>query len=457
MMEVDGVSNVRTCVTQVRDGMRINRQKYLAEFASPFLNMLKLTPQVYMKLFTRPGIIYAPAMTLMRQFTGIGSLPKEATSEPSHKAKSIELEAELLVIGGGPAGLSGAIEAGQRGVDTILVDDKPILGGQLVKQTHTFFSDVKYAAGRRGFNLGAEMVGKVSKLPSVRLLTSADAVGYYPDENVVLLTKGDGTTFRVKAERYLLSTGAYEKNLVFDNNDLPGVYGAGGVQTLLNVYGIKPGNRGLIIGTGNVALMVAYHLLQAGIDVEAVVAPSFKRIRGYFVHAAKLRRLGVPIITGHTISKALGSKRVEGAEIVRLDEKYSPIPGTEKKMKCDFICIGVGLTPSFELAELFGAEMDYSGPLGGFVPKRDKEFRVTERARIAGDCGSIEEATTAVLVGGLAGLYVTKELGKADKTLMGRIREYTEALGEDRGSPFSAGLNRALAEVTVGGGEEATA
>ncbi len=449
MMEVDGVSNVRTCTTMVKEGMQVKRQRYLADFASPFLNQMKLTPQVYMKLFTRPGFIYGPAMTIMRQFTGIGNLPAKVSGEVISQKSSQEIETELLIIGGGPAGLSGAIEAGQRGVETIIVDDKAALGGQLVKQTHTFFSDVKYAAGRRGFNLGAEMVGKVEKLSTAKILNSTDCVGYYPEENVALLTRSDGTTMRVRAKKYLLSTGAYEKNLVFNNNDLPGVYGAGGVQTLLNVYGVKPGNNGLIIGTGNVALMVAYHLLQAGIEVEAIVAPSFKRLKGYFVHAAKIRRNGIPIITGHTISKALGGNRVTGAEIVRLDEKYEPIPGTERRINCDFICIGVGLTPSFELAKLFGAKMVNNGPLGGFVPIRDKEFRITDKAYIAGDCSSIEEATTAVLAGGLAGLYATKALGKADSTLESKTKEYTEALAHDRSSPFSKALNEGLAMVTV--------
>ena len=177
MMEVDGISNVRTCTTMVKDGMQVRRQKYLADFAAPFLNQMKLTPQVYMKLFTRPGVIYGPAMTIMRQFTGIGSLPNDSVETTPIQGNSQEIETELLVIGGGPAGLSGAIEAGQRGVDTIIVDDKAVLGGQLVKQTHTFFSDVKYAAGRRGFNLGAEMVEKVSNFPSVKILNSTDAVG----------------------------------------------------------------------------------------------------------------------------------------------------------------------------------------------------------------------------------------------------------------------------------------
>ncbi|MCW4014187.1 MAG: 2Fe-2S iron-sulfur cluster-binding protein, partial [Candidatus Bathyarchaeota archaeon] len=273
MMEVDGVPNVRTCVAPVKDGMRIRSQKTLARFLSPILNMMKLPPQKYMRMFTRPGIIYKPAMMVMRQLTGIGKPAEEIPEDMEIVPKSIELETEFLVIGGGPAGLMGALEAAKRGVDVTIVDDKDMLGGQLVKQTHTFFSDVKYAAGKRGFNLGKSMVEEIEEMDNVKVLTNTTAVGYYPSENRMLLVGPEQTSVKIKAEKYLVATGAYEKNLVFENNDLPGVYGAGGVQTLLNVYGIKPGNRGLIIGTGNVALMVAYHLIQAGIEVAGIVAP----------------------------------------------------------------------------------------------------------------------------------------------------------------------------------------
>ena len=317
-----------------------------------------------------------------------------------------------------------------------------------------FFSDVKYAAGKRGFKLGEELVAQVSELDSVRVLTNTSAVGYYPKENTLLLLGPNNTTLKVKAKKYLVATGAYEKSLVFENNDLPGVYGAGGVQTLLNVYGIKPGKRGLMLGTGNVALIVAYHLLQAGVEVAGVFAPSFRRVRGYFVHAAKIQRQGVPIVTRHTIVKALGKDRVEGAIVTKLAENYEPISGSERKVDCDFICIGVGLNPAYDLIQLFNPKMVNVRQLGGFVPIRDRHLRFTENAYIAGDCSSIEEATTAVLEGRLVGLYTAQSLGYGDESVTAKIDEYEHALEEDRGSQFSTGLKAAMQEITVENIEE---
>jgi len=115
---------------------------------------------------------------------------------------------------------------------------------------------------------------------------------------------------------------------------------SGAAQTLINIERVIPGERILMIGSGNVGLIVGYQLLQAGADVVAIIeaAPS---ITGYLVHAGKVMRAGVPIYTGHTIKEVRGSKSVEEAVIIALDKKWNPIEGTEKTVPADTVCISV--------------------------------------------------------------------------------------------------------------------
>jgi sarcosine oxidase subunit alpha len=107
-------------------------------------------------------------------------------------------------------------------------------------------------------------------------------IGFYPEGAVV--ERRDRIEL-INAKKTLITCGAQENLLIFENNDLPGVYGAGGVQTLMNVYGVKPGEKAIMVGSGNVGLIVAYQLLQAGVEVEALIE-IMDHVGGYQVHAA---------------------------------------------------------------------------------------------------------------------------------------------------------------------------
>ncbi|HHE47785.1 MAG TPA: sarcosine oxidase subunit alpha, partial [Candidatus Acetothermia bacterium] len=205
------------------------------------------------------------------------------------------------------------------------------------------------------------------------------------------------------------------------------------VQTLMNVYGIKPGERALMVGAGNVGLIVSYQLLQAGVEVAAVVE-AMPEIGGYHVHAAKIRRLRVPILTRHTVTRALGEKRVEGAVIAQVGQDFRPIPGTERELAVDIICLAVGLTPSTRLVEQAGAKMAYISELGGRVPLHDEGMETTVPGLyVAGDCAGIGEASTAMLEGRIAALSLLARLGqKVDDELAAAQR----SLAQLRKGPF---------------------
>ncbi len=451
MMEVNGSPNVRTCTVMVKNGMQVRRQRGFPsadwDLLASFLGRMNLSPANYLKMFTKPLFMRKMYLKLMRKFTGLGRV---STSVDGSEAKREEVKVEVAVIGGGPAGLSAAIEAGELCKSVVLIDDKHKLGGQLIKQTHKFFGNVSYCAGKRGFKLAEEMKEKVSELPNIETLKSTRVFAYYPNQNILAAVNEEGNIlFEIKAEKYIVSTGAYERTLVFENNDLPGVFGAGGVQTLMNVFGVKPGNEGLMVGSGNVGLIVSYQLIQAGVDVKGIVE-ALPRVGGYLVHAAKVRRLGVPILTSHTIIKAVGKGKVEGAVISQVDKNFTPIAGTEREIDCDFICIAVGLNPTYDLIQHFKPRMVFIPELGGFVPIRDKYGRVTENVYIAGDCSGIEEATTAMLEGAIAGIHSGLSLGYGGSKEKRKINELRKELEDERVSPFSSRVKEGLKKALVG-------
>ncbi|MGM0414133.1 MAG: NAD(P)/FAD-dependent oxidoreductase [Bacillota bacterium] len=360
---------------------------------------------------------------------------------------------ELAVVGGGPAGLAAAYKAAELGLEKIVLFERDnFLGGQLVKQTHQFFGSKDQYAGTRGVDIATELTEKVKEKESIEIKTKSVVQGYYEDGVIGYLE--DERFKKVKPEKTIIATGAAEKMLSFPNNDLPGIYGAGAVQTLMNQYGILPGEEILMIGAGNIGLIVTYQLLQAGVKVKAVVEASNK-IGGYAVHATKIRRAGIPILTKHTIKEARGQANVEEAVVCQLDENWNIIEGTEEILEVDTICLAVGLTPKVDLALQAGCKMAYVPELGGDVPVRDKDLEMSEKnIYIAGDAGGIEEATAAILEGELAAVNAVRAIS-ADSSDFDKVyAEVSEKLADLRRGPVGeeirAGLKKARGDENAG-------
>jgi NADPH-dependent 2,4-dienoyl-CoA reductase/sulfur reductase-like enzyme/NAD-dependent dihydropyrimidine dehydrogenase PreA subunit/bacterioferritin-associated ferredoxin len=334
-----------------------------------------------------------------------------------------KLEVEVLIIGGGPAGLSAAIELGKYNIDTLLIDDKQALGGKLVLQTHKFFgSEEDSNAGIRGIDIGKLLAQELQQYSSVKVWLNSTALFVFSDKKVGILKDG---VYKLVTPRIILNAaGAREKFLRFPGNNLARIYGAGAFQTLVNRDLVRPTNRLFIIGGGNVGLIAGYHALQAGINVVGL-AEAMPQCGGYKVHSDKLKRLGVPIYTSHTIINAEGKETVERITIAEVDSKFHPIPGTEKSFACDTLLIAVGLNSLSEFTE------------------EAKEAGIQVFA--AGDAQEIAEASSAMFNGKIAGLTIAKECGKDEveaipsewyakaeviKSKPGTIKDYQKDLPE---------------------------
>lgn len=357
---------------------------------------------------------------------------------------------EIAVIGGGPAGLRAANAAAELGAQVLLIDDSDHLGGQLVKQTHMFFGSQEQFAGTRGVNIASKLVQLVSQQSNVSVMLDATVLGIYEDGVITVLQ--EGRVLKVAARAVIVATGASERVLAFPNNDLPGVYGAGAVQTLMNEHGVKPGQRVLMIGAGNIGLIVSYQLLQAGVQVAGIVEAA-ENIGGYLVHASKIRRAGVPIYTRHTIKEAHGTSSVEGATIWQLDDSWQGIPGSEQDIPVDVICLAVGLSPLSDLLWQAGCQMHYVAELGGHVAWRDRHLRTSQRhIYVAGDVAGVEEASSAMVEGQIAGLSAAIGIGYGDQSAVARLNDALEQLAALRKGPVGEKIRIGLSKVE--GGEQ---
>ena len=340
---------VKACMTPVADGMRVEPLEGLP---------------------TLPPVEDVPAM-----------------------ADAERIEVPVLLIGGGPAGLSAAQQLGEHGVPVLLVDDKARLGGKMVLQTHRFFGSVNAVyAGTRGTDIAERLEREAAAYPTTTVWRSSTVLAVFSDGWVGVL-RGGHEYVLVRPDMLLVAAGAREKALTFRGNTLPGVLGAGAFQTLLNRDLVRVAERLFVIGGGNVGLITAYHALQAGIDVVGL-AEALPACGGYRVHEQKLARLGVPIHTSHTILSANGQEAVTSVTIARVDEDFRPIPGSERSFACDTVLVAVGLDPV-------------------------DDFTVTARAfgmRVftAGDADEIAEASAAMFTGKIRGLEIAKELGAYD-------------------------------------------
>jgi len=342
---------------------------------------------------------------IIKSCNGLPELPAE--DKPVSVGDSEVINLEVLVIGAGPAGLSAAKILGESKLNVLLVDDKDRFGGKLVLQTHKFFgSQEDVYAGKRGIDI-AEILGQsILSLQNVQVWLNSVCLAVFSDGYVGIL-KNNKKYVLVKPKYLLVATGAREKMLVFPGNTLPGVYGAGAFQTLVNRDLIRAAEKTFIVGGGNVGLIAGYHAIQAGIEVVGLIE-AMPQCGGYKVHEDKLRRLGVPIFTNHTIISANGDNQVESITIAQIDEKFKAISGTEKTFICDTILIAVGLNP---VNEFYQKAMEYG-----------------LKVWVAGDAQEIAEASAAIFTGKIEALKILKEIGIKTEVDLKKLQKYSEIM-----------------------------
>ncbi|MFP6687910.1 MAG: 2Fe-2S iron-sulfur cluster-binding protein, partial [Alphaproteobacteria bacterium] len=320
----------------------------------------------YYKTFMWPKSFWHRYEKVIRKGAGLGIAPQA----PDHNIYDKRHQhCDVLVVGGGPAGISAALAAGRAGARVILVDEQAELGGALLGNGERIEarSGVDWTLGARA---------ELDDMAEVRVLTRTTAFGYY-DQNYVLMVERvndhlgapAGTLrqrlWKIRAAQVVLATGAIERPRVFANNDRPGVMLAGAAQTYINRYGAKPGNRAALYVNNDCAYRAALDLVEAGIRVEAVIDV---RANPTGEAVAAVRERGIDVLAHHAVGGTLGSKRLRGIEVLALNDKGDGFAGDIRRLRCDLLCLSGGWNPTVHLFSQSGGKLDFDEKQACFVP-----------------------------------------------------------------------------------------
>lgn len=387
-----------------------------------------------------------------------------------------DFDTDICVIGGGPAGIAAALEAAKSGVHVTLIDERPELGGQIYRRFPNEFQvneselDKKYLD--REYQEAKSLIKEVENYKGkIEKIVEAKVWGIFPNKEVVFIL--NEKNIKLKCRKLILSEGAYERPAPFPGWTLPGVYTAGGAQSLLKTQRVLPGKKFLLSGTGPLQLVLANQLVKVGAEVVAVLEASsqlnFKHLAALgrniplmkegLDYLKNLRNAKVPFLKGHTIVEALGSDELEAAVYAKVDRDWKPIPGTEKEVEIDTVCLGYGFVSSTWLTQYCGCEHKYNDTLGCWVPVCDEKMETSVRGvYAAGDCAGVTGHLAALEEGRIAGISVSRELEAISqeeankryrplvKKLM-RVRKFQSAMNQI--SKIRPGLYSRLTDDTI--------
>jgi sarcosine oxidase subunit alpha len=363
LMEINGLANTNAETELLRDGDRVACQYVLGTPEYDLYGLLDrfgwLMPAgFYYRRFHKPYRFWPFFLNRIRAMAGAGRL-REDWSPGS--TRELFLNAEVCVIGGGPAGICAALEASARGGRVVLFEARPVLGG---------FYDWRPGFGQGEaplYERAQSLAREAEDRDNIRIFTGSPVTGVWGDNLVTAVqTGGDTDDFgrqyiEVRAGSVVVATGCIERPLIFENNDRPGVMQVGCAWRLARTYGLRPGRKAVLAVADDLGLEAAADLADLGLDIGAVADARETGRDPALVQALADRNL--PFLPGWTALTVTGSKQISGVVLTRLDGRQ------QARFDCDVLAASAGQTPVTGPLTVAGAELAHDARTNFFLPK----------------------------------------------------------------------------------------
>jgi sarcosine oxidase subunit alpha len=382
-VQVGAEPNVRGDMRAVEDGMVVTGQNYsgsLDRDRSASLDIVSrfLPVGFYYKTFYKPDWKYFEPM--IRRFAGLGKL--DTSAHHGHFDKAYDF-CDVAVIGGGPAGMAAAAEAARAGAETLLIDEWPMLGGSLL---YNRIGPDRGEASTLRQRLLEEVVST-----GVRIMSGATVSGLFEQGWIAALS--GNRLYKIRSGQVVLATGQFDQPAVFRNNDLPGIMFASAAQRLMSLYAAVPGRRAVVLSANDMGYGAALDLLDAGLDVAAVV--DLRPAAGGPL-AAAARARGVRVVLGATITEAHGRARVEAVSVAEFSGRGAG-PSRER-IDCGLVLMSTGYMPAGNLAAQLGGALSYDP-----ATAMHRIVRAPEGVVVCGAANSVFATDTVLTDGRRAG------------------------------------------------------